>query len=57
MPYLAYEKADVLQLNAEFFDAISKGDIDRLRAIWLPSDNAICIHVYYRNILNDNHIH
>ncbi len=32
------------ELEAEFYEALQKGDIDRLMAVWADDDDIVCVH-------------
>jgi ketosteroid isomerase-like protein len=35
---------DLLAANSEFYDALERGDLDALTALWVDGDEAICVH-------------
>lgn len=41
-PYMAMEKADVLEANERFFHAISLGNADLMKALWYIHTSHLC---------------
>ena len=54
-PYLAIEKADILQANEDFFRAINEGNSDMMHALWMRSDDTLCIRAD-DNIVRNGHL-
>jgi ketosteroid isomerase-like protein len=36
--------AEVLAANSAFYEAFETGDLDRMRDLWVPHDQVLCIH-------------
>jgi len=46
-PYVAADRADVLQAHADFYRAIAEGDMDLMRAVWLhPRDANVNLNTF-----------
>lgn len=48
-PYLAADKAEVLQTQGDFCRAVAEADSDLMRSIWHNSPEAMCFKVEYRS--------
>ncbi len=42
-PYMAIDKADVLQANSDFFTSIANGDLSLMKSVWLKSNSSLYI--------------
>jgi hypothetical protein len=49
-PFFAADKAEVLQAHADFFRAVSEGDMSLMKALWLDSRDAICVQVGWHSV-------
>lgn len=38
------DRAEVVEVNAEFYAAFERGDLDRMNEIWLDDPGTLCIH-------------
>ena len=45
-PFLASEKADILQANEDFFTALNEGNLDLMKSLWQKSDLTLCLSHY-----------
>lgn len=44
-PYLAANKAEILQTHGDFCRAVAEADIDLMRSLWLDSPDSMCFKV------------
>ena len=44
-PYLAANKAEILQSQSDFCRSVAEADIDLMRSLWLNSPDSMCFKV------------